>query len=58
MTLVLIGIDYVRKGVWILPYTATCDCGCKSTRHNVLYYGRKPTLNQANQAINADYNKG
>lgn len=57
MVLALVDINYVRKGVWILPYTATCDCGCKSTRHTTLVYGKKPTLNQANEAINADYNK-
>lgn len=58
MILTLVDITYISKGVWGLVYTATCSCGCKLTRHIAIYKGRKPSLNQANQAIDADYNKG
>jgi hypothetical protein len=57
MILTLVDINYVRKGVWILPYTASCDCGCKTSRHTALYYGKKPSIEKANQLIDADYNK-
>lgn len=57
MNLVLIDINLIRQGVWGLVYTATCDCGCKSTRHIAVYRGLEPTKEQANQLIDEDYNQ-
>jgi hypothetical protein len=59
MNLSLIDTTYIRKGVWGLVYLATCDCGCKESRHIAVYNSvKKPTDKQANEAINADYNSG
>jgi len=50
-------ITKVRDGLWFISYTHECDCGCKTTRHNLTYSKTtKPSLNKAKQLADADYN--
>ena len=58
MILEVIDIVPIRAGVWGIIYTADCGCGCKYSRHILAVRQlAKPSDEQANQLIDADYNK-
>jgi hypothetical protein len=46
----------VRTGLYMIVYTHTCDCGCKTTRHNLTVTGNKPNNTEALILANEDYN--
>lgn len=51
-------ITAVRNGVWLIVYTHTCDCGCKTSRHNFIQEQKaKPTDNKAKQLADAHYSQ-